>query len=182
MNYDIKPRQTNFNNREFRSRLEAKWACFFELVGWDYEYEPCQINGFNPDFLIKCSSDRYDCKFVIVEVKPEIMITEEYKQGVLKKYKNQKAHILILSDFPFREKDSYIVIGVGTQYPQPPADAEMMNLEMKCIDDFGSSWMSFDGMIYGEVERKSFLRARQEETNQLIDTWKEAGNRVMFKM
>ena len=34
---------TLYNGIQFRSRLEAKWAAFFDLLGWEYEYEPSRL-------------------------------------------------------------------------------------------------------------------------------------------
>lgn len=31
--------ETNYMNYRFRSRLEARWAVFFETLGWDWHYE-----------------------------------------------------------------------------------------------------------------------------------------------
>lgn len=56
---EIKPIETYYNGYRFRSRLEARWAVFFDALGVKYEYEP---EGFDlgdgiyylPDFRIKC--------------------------------------------------------------------------------------------------------------------------------
>ncbi len=55
---------TLYGGTRFRSRLEARWAAFFDLVGWRWEYEPFDLPGWIPDFLLvgKCP--------VLVEVKP----------------------------------------------------------------------------------------------------------------
>ena len=37
---DIKPIETVYNGYRFRSRLEARWAVFFDAAGIRYEYEP----------------------------------------------------------------------------------------------------------------------------------------------
>ena len=37
---DIKPIETHYNGYRFRSRLEARWAVFFDAAGIKYEYEP----------------------------------------------------------------------------------------------------------------------------------------------
>ena len=37
---DIKPIETVYNGYRFRSRLEARWAVFFDAAGIKYEYEP----------------------------------------------------------------------------------------------------------------------------------------------
>lgn len=55
---------TMYSGVQYRSRLEAKWATFFDLVGWRYEYEPCDFKGWIPDFVL------FGARRVYVEVKP----------------------------------------------------------------------------------------------------------------
>ena len=43
---------TSYNGSRFRSRLEARWAAFFDLIGWRWTYEPFDTSGYIPDFLI----------------------------------------------------------------------------------------------------------------------------------
>lgn len=62
---------TIYNGFRFRSRLEATWAAFFDELGWQWEYEPCDFNGWIPDFLI------LGAKKVWVEVKPVTDFPEE---------------------------------------------------------------------------------------------------------
>lgn len=53
----IKPIETIYHGRKFRSRLEARWAVFLDDIGANWEYEP---EGYNlgdglyylPDFLV----------------------------------------------------------------------------------------------------------------------------------
>ena len=42
----IKAIETEYNGYKFRSRLEARWAVFFDALGVFYEYEP---EGFQID-------------------------------------------------------------------------------------------------------------------------------------
>lgn len=58
----IKPIETQYNGFRFRSRLEARWAIFFDVIGLKYEYE---VEGYAmdetrylPDFYIP-SLDRW---------------------------------------------------------------------------------------------------------------------------
>ncbi|HYE98510.1 MAG TPA: hypothetical protein VEJ18_06335 [Planctomycetota bacterium] len=37
---------------QFRSRLEARWAAYFDLWGVRWQYEPLDLNGYIPDFVI----------------------------------------------------------------------------------------------------------------------------------
>lgn len=63
MEQTIKPIETIYNSYRFRSRLEARWAVFFNALGVEFEYEP---EGFVlpsgkyylPDFRVKCYGKR----------------------------------------------------------------------------------------------------------------------------
>jgi hypothetical protein len=69
MSAGIKPIETRYKGYRFRSRLEARWAAFFDHAGipWEYEPEGFNINGrcYLPDFrLPECGT--------WIEVKPEM--------------------------------------------------------------------------------------------------------------
>lgn len=65
----IKPIETVYNGYRFRSRLEARWAVFFDTLGIKYEYEP---EGFELDGGYKYLPDFYLPEMeTYVEVKPE---------------------------------------------------------------------------------------------------------------
>jgi hypothetical protein len=68
---------TKYKGIQFRSRLEATWAAFFDALNWKWQYEPCDMAGWIPDFAIKC----LDGKPLYVEVKP----TFEFMPGVARK-------------------------------------------------------------------------------------------------
>jgi hypothetical protein len=64
----IKPIQTRYKGCHFRSRLEARWAVFFDAVGlkWEYEAEGYDLGDgvlYLPDFKIP-SIDK------VIEIKP----------------------------------------------------------------------------------------------------------------
>jgi len=69
MKYSMQPRETEYKGNSFRSRLEARWALFFDLVGIRYRYE---VGGFTlkngmlykPDFWLP----DYE---IWVEIKPD---------------------------------------------------------------------------------------------------------------
>jgi len=66
---------------QFRSRLEARWAAFFDLLGWKWEYEPFDLQGYIPDFLLHVPKYAGVCWLttdtLLVEVKP----TDSYRYG-----------------------------------------------------------------------------------------------------
>lgn len=184
MKYSIEARETIYNGIKFRSRLEAKWACFFDLVGWDWQYEPSEINGYNPDFIIKTSSKAYDTNFIIIEVKPSIYLTDAEMKSIINKYQDVQAHLLMLSDMPFWIKNDLVVIGYGSQYMKNFNEKNhdsYYELEMKSINDFGSNYMVFDGMVYGVEERKWFIIDGDPHCNIVKGLLIEAGNITKFK-
>ena len=66
---NIKPIETEYNGYRFRSRLEARWAVFFDAAGIKYEYES---EGFVCDDGTKYLPDFYLPKYnTYVEVKGE---------------------------------------------------------------------------------------------------------------
>lgn len=65
MIYNIKSIPTTYGGVRFRSRLEARWAAFFDLAKVKWDYEPFDLEGWAPDFMLRtpvCS--------ILVEVKP----------------------------------------------------------------------------------------------------------------
>jgi len=69
---------TVYKGRQYRSRLEARWAAFFDLLGWRYEYEPFDRRGWIPDFLLLGRDE------VLVEVKPVAEFPWDYAERVIK--------------------------------------------------------------------------------------------------
>lgn len=71
--YNIKAHPTIYSGVNFRSRLEATWAAFFDLIKWNWEYEPYDLNGWTPDFLVTIPCNHSECgrnHKILIEVKP----------------------------------------------------------------------------------------------------------------
>lgn len=77
---EIKAIPTFYKSCFFRSRLEARWAAFFDLLGWRWEYEPIDLNGYIPDFILIGKDER-----VLVEIKPYWDLDSFKKNGVIDK-------------------------------------------------------------------------------------------------
>ena len=67
---------------QFRSRIEAQWAYIFEKLEWDWEYEPIDLQGYIPDFIIKFDGD----KEILIEIKGD---TNIWNSDVYKYHKNK---------------------------------------------------------------------------------------------
>jgi len=98
----VKPIETPYKGYRFRSRLEARWAVFFDAMGISYEYEP---EGFDlgdgvwylPDFLL-----HFKERDVFVEIKPE-----NYATKMNDHFKNEKIRKFCM------ESDKEIVLCMG---------------------------------------------------------------------
>ena len=77
---ELKAIETVYHGFRFRSRLEAKWTVFFDVVGFRYLYEPegYELNGIRylPDFKL------LDAK-VFAEIKPNDPTAEERQKAYL---------------------------------------------------------------------------------------------------
>lgn len=79
MKYSIKAHPTTYKGTVFRSRLEARWACFMDLIGLRWEYEPLDLNGWTPDFRVEIRTGHSGCpdpRVLLAEVKPYHSIKE----------------------------------------------------------------------------------------------------------
>jgi hypothetical protein len=71
MDYTVPAIPTIYRGRQYRSRLEAKWAAFFDLMHWEHEYEPLDLGQWSPDFSLLGHPGLRDSEPpFLVEVKP----------------------------------------------------------------------------------------------------------------
>jgi hypothetical protein len=108
-NGSIKPIETSYNGYRFRSRLEARWAVYFDALGLEYQYES---EGYEiatgvwylPDFYFP----DLDC---FAEVKPKQLDHEEFNRC-----RNLHRPCLLLDGVPDNER-VYYVTGVDVGEP-----------------------------------------------------------------
>lgn len=97
---EIRSIETEYNGYRFRSRLEARWAVFFDALGVDYEYEP---EGFELG-----DGTRYLPDFYLPDVNGGIYVEVKGKMDDESRSKTEA----------FRERSDtplYIVGGIPTQ-------------------------------------------------------------------
>jgi hypothetical protein len=99
-----RPKPTWYNNYYFRSKLEAKWAVFFDLmkIKWEYEPEPFTCDDgsqYTPDFYLPKTYLR-NTKGVYVEIKPEGFNELGYNQRIASSLKNSQ--LIVLYGDPIR--------------------------------------------------------------------------------
>lgn len=191
MEYKINSKPTIYKGTKYRSRLEARWAAFFDLIGWRYQYEPFDLPGWTPDFIIYGSENRV----LFVEVKP--VVTKEYAKEYSIKLKNIKPTvnaIMISSDFNEDGFGGAILAGYQISHKEPDYydnQGEFMETfevhwknQQSGINseyDIGSEYMAFDGMLWHSLDqRKYFLSHFRDEFKIFNEKWIEAGERTRF--
>jgi hypothetical protein len=60
-NERIAAHPTMYQSTLFRSRLEARWAAFFDLMTYTWQYEPIDFHDWVTDFLVKFRCGHSEC-------------------------------------------------------------------------------------------------------------------------
>lgn len=153
MKYSIKAHPTVYAGVHFRSRLEARWAAFFDVVGWEWDYEPVDLHGWSPDFRVTFPCRHSECSgshTLLVEVKPYTNI---------KQFQGHRC-----MDFSY---------GVSERGEEIPADASAAFGESPRV----SYWEMAHGAGGGEEEVDNWVVRSNCNTRQ---AWIAAGNMVQW--
>jgi hypothetical protein len=89
--YTIAAIPTIYKGVKYRSRLEARWAAFFDLLGFEFEYEPFDLGPWSPDFLLKKGDG--SIPDILVEVKPITDFDVETSEKITKAYLQQDREV-----------------------------------------------------------------------------------------
>jgi len=162
---EIKPIETIYNGYRFRSRLEARWAVFFDSLHVQYEYEP---EGFDlgnglyylPDFRVKCWGTRGSiCNEPFdlwIEVKGKMTAEDALKIIRFANFKDYgciENAILIVGNIPERwnSHDSK-ALGVYEGYGPHPFNYELID-----GDCFGAYPAAFKGKFFLWGDEGSYI-------------------------
>lgn len=101
----IKAIETSYKGYRFRSRLEARWAVFFDALGlrWEYEPEGFELrNGLRylPDFRITGVDTNQDPYTFWFEVKPGGVEVSAKDKEKMQAFVDAEIGLLILLDGP----------------------------------------------------------------------------------
>jgi hypothetical protein len=127
--------ETNYKGYRFRSRLEARWAVFFDVLGVEYRYE---IEGFNlegacylPDFWFPHSVKDFAKEGwgMWGEIKPREIEAAEY-QKVVALVESTKHNALIFQGDPW--PGNYSVTKISGTHFNPP---KIFNNLVFCHDE-----------------------------------------------
>lgn len=118
----IKAIETVYKGYRFRSRLEARWAVFFDALGLKYKYEPegfmNEFGAYLPDFelldmngrTINLYAEVKGDPFALVDNFDEFVALHDF-DGVLPNFANSLGSyrgLLLLGDIPLCKKDHII--------------------------------------------------------------------------
>lgn len=111
MNNTAKAIQTVYNGYRFRSRLEARWAVFFDVLGVEYEYEKegydlGKAGWYLPDFWLPHFPDRDSndgITGVFVEIKPAKAKPDEYAKALALAEQTGQS-VFVMQGLPFTDK------------------------------------------------------------------------------
>ena len=165
--------RTEYNGIWFRSRAEAKWAAFFDLIGWRWEYEPRDYHGYIPDFVLLSNGEAGSR--VYVEVKPE----EEFPEANRKaKRSGVESPVLFAStDGPFgfdAATSKYFLGPVLYRDKQSQASVTICQ-ERDSHSCNPAQWKSHHKC--GKFERRKDISDNNERIRRY---WSEAHNRTMW--
>jgi hypothetical protein len=164
---------TKFDGTQFRSRLEARWAAFFETLGWGYIYEPFDADGYIPDFVIT----RPRVTPLLVEVKPATTHAEYLAEAkrVLERTKDHWQH-------------DFIILGVNPYYENPwnttagyyfGADSRRNATAVWWVRQTGPNHDHI--YLKPAFTRSGTVSGSRCGTNWLDKHWRESGNKVQWK-
>lgn len=169
MKYDIKAHPTMYNGVQYRSRLEARWAAFFDLIGWKHEYEPIDLPGWSPDFLLK------GCRHVLVEIKPVYQFPYDVALKIDSASPEDRSpfECLIIGNAPFSNAGSTYIGWLRSMDDW----SESPFMYIGSID-FCHCNQSFQGRMTGQYDGNW---GDEEYAAAIVDRcWKQAGNIVQW--
>jgi hypothetical protein len=50
-----------YNGLQFKTRLEARWAAFFDLAKWEWHVNPVSVGDWTPDFRVTFPCPHSEC-------------------------------------------------------------------------------------------------------------------------
>ena len=191
--YNIKAIPTRYSGIMLRARLEARWAAFFDLMGWKWHYEPFDLDGWFPDFLIEGNRQ------TLVEVKPFSeydLLTIGRICSAVKKARLDKEVLLLgpgLCEKKAANDYGFVSLGLlGSDDPDYFAPAVLVAAERLCDWPSNKSYSpGLNGDFYHEIDdwgcRVSGFYNGDEIWNHLMlmhtarDYWGKASAAVQYR-
>jgi hypothetical protein len=193
----IKAIETHYNGYDFRSRLEARWAVFFDMIGVPYKYEE---QGFElpsgrylPDFWMP----EQNCYIEIKGVEPTT--EEEHLAQQLSDITGKRVHIFF-GDIPQPESLDYDMYALGSSYvffpgsirfedrknawdwtknglkpndyPTTEIDVELSELKPSTLAELVAIDQSLDA-LYEQTNLRGRIKVKHLRNRMSLDAWRD---------
>lgn len=180
MKYAIAAIPTEYRGRMYRSRLEARWAAFFDRLGWTHEYEPFDLGKWSPDFAITAPFN------ALVEVKP---ITEPDYETMERMIDACPKGLLILTGVAPVPHDDFVQLGWWPSSYQPLFAIwlrDRVKPRIYCdalvVVSDGSAWISgTQGVMWEKDEPKKLSAHYWCYPAHTMELWNDACNAVQWE-
>jgi len=179
--YEIKAIPTMYDGVMMRSRLEARWAAFLSACGWQWNYEPIDLDGWCPDFVLN-----FGPRKVYVEVKPQINESTMDEMKRVSKPLTGAGHRVILVGESIDYSHGEAIIGWGADTIEKGEDTFWDEIVIGCCGartsrcwiGMSSRGMSYDCIVCGEYDGNP---ANDYEAAKIKERWALACNRTQWK-
>ena len=177
----IKAIETLYDGYRFRSRLEARWAVFFNTLGIEYVYEPegYTLSGggkYLPDFKIKCWGQRgeiYDKPFdLYIEVKGDMT----YDDAIRIKRFSSSYPVLIVGNIPNIACQSDLSRSDVFESYEPMNDIEIYPFNYETIDgDYFAAYPAISGdKFYLWGDDSNYINGSETDKIRMIAAYQAA--------
>jgi len=167
---------TSYGGVRFRSRLEAKWAAFFDTIGWRWTYEPFDLEGYIPDFVLHFR------KPMLVEVKPDLSL-EDLKAHASKIEKTSWKHEFLIVGSTMFYGSPFPALGLlAERYGNEASVAPAWSFRCgKCGEiTFCHEEGSYECRVNSCYDGDSFLKSDDTFFDELKYKFGRAGNEVQW--
>src|ERR1700742_1064921 len=148
----MKAIETFYDGYKFRSRLEARWAVFFNEMGWNYEYESEGFlledgTPYLPDFYLPTI-------YTWVEVKPDYPTEEDIRKCALfSKGLGNTGNVVLVNGLPSPKR--YICFSDGINIGEVTFSSHIKGKGWTC-PYYEGDWDPEDYMAFKKAKMSRF--------------------------
>jgi len=173
---------TTYKGIIFRSRLEARWAVFMDRIQWDWQYEPIDLSGYIPDFIVHFKRAK-----LLLEVKPALDYEELEPAGRKVALSGWNRDYLVVGSRPFALAGDPLHRSFGRLYlwdresddGWQPADHAMAvrcdGCRLTSMRHASAEWFC---VACGTREPREYLTDVHHD--EIDDLWADAGNEIQW--
>lgn len=159
---------TRYREGNFRSRLEARWAAFFDRLEWVWIYEPFDGDGWIPDFLVQGPAP------FLVEVGPCILASDYFTKAEKPLTDGRLTLVLGTGPLPLDSDEAGLSTQPSTEFAHWAWCGECQRVCLWRADDFTARPCG-----HGTPADDSHLSYVHERF--LLDGWAAAGSAVQWR-